>query len=223
MGSKSLITSRRLIRSGGVAPPFLTSALDGGVVSFTPLPLYPWGKSTRHLFYRTVDEPQNRSGRYGENCLFPTGNRTPTPRPFSVYPSRYTELSRLPANPWWGNLKIEKWALALIHNIFTAHPLFARNAIAVHFLIGNILIQYYTAGGVQVLKMMSWLRVEEVCTICMSPVSPVNCAWKVSHWSWGARINRNFSWETCLWFYSVYNIEATASLNVKCTINIYVY
>jgi hypothetical protein len=38
------------------------------VVSFTVLPLYPWGKS-----------PRNLSGRYGEDKIFhPTGARTPT-------------------------------------------------------------------------------------------------------------------------------------------------
>jgi hypothetical protein len=29
----------------GTAPPFLTSALDAGVISFTPLSLYPRGNS----------------------------------------------------------------------------------------------------------------------------------------------------------------------------------
>jgi hypothetical protein len=36
------------IGSGGIAPPLLTSVLDGGwVVSLTPLPLYLWGNSPR--------------------------------------------------------------------------------------------------------------------------------------------------------------------------------
>jgi hypothetical protein len=39
--------------SGGIATPFLTSALDG-VVSFTPLPLYPWGNNPRYPLDRRL-------------------------------------------------------------------------------------------------------------------------------------------------------------------------
>jgi hypothetical protein len=39
--------------SGGIAPPFLTLALDGGEwVTFTPLPLYSQGNSIRYQMYR---------------------------------------------------------------------------------------------------------------------------------------------------------------------------
>jgi hypothetical protein len=50
------------------------------VVSFTPLPLYPRGKSPRYPLDRRLDGPQSRSGRRGEEkILDPTGTRTPTP------------------------------------------------------------------------------------------------------------------------------------------------
>jgi hypothetical protein len=41
--------------SGGTAPPFLTSALDGDVVSFTPRPFYSQGKSPRYPLDRTPE------------------------------------------------------------------------------------------------------------------------------------------------------------------------
>jgi hypothetical protein len=36
------------------------------VVSFTPLPLYPRGKSSRYPLYRRLDGSKNPSGRHGE-------------------------------------------------------------------------------------------------------------------------------------------------------------
>jgi hypothetical protein len=58
---------------------FLTSALVGGVVSFTPLPLIPRGKSPRYSLERRLGGPQSRSGLRGEEKnLEPTGTRTPT-------------------------------------------------------------------------------------------------------------------------------------------------
>jgi hypothetical protein len=41
---------------------FLISALVGGVVSFTPRPLYPQGKSPQYPLDRRLGGPQNRSG-----------------------------------------------------------------------------------------------------------------------------------------------------------------
>jgi hypothetical protein len=62
------------------------------VVSFMPRPLYPRGRSTRYHLDTTLGEPENRSGRHGEEKnLAPMGTRTPTPRPSSQCPSRYTE------------------------------------------------------------------------------------------------------------------------------------
>jgi hypothetical protein len=43
----------------------LISALDG-VVSFTPRPIYPQGKSPRCPLNRRLGGPQSRSGRSGE-------------------------------------------------------------------------------------------------------------------------------------------------------------
>jgi hypothetical protein len=39
------------------------------VVSFTPLPLYPWGKSSRYPMDRRLGGPQNQSGRCGEEKI----------------------------------------------------------------------------------------------------------------------------------------------------------
>jgi hypothetical protein len=62
------------------------------VVSFTPQPLYPRGKSPRWL-----GGPRNQSGwRGGKRNLVGMGARTPTPRPPSPYPVPIpAELSRL--------------------------------------------------------------------------------------------------------------------------------
>jgi hypothetical protein len=44
------------------------------VVSFTPLPLYPWGKIPRYPLDRILGGPQSRSARRGEEkILDPTG------------------------------------------------------------------------------------------------------------------------------------------------------
>jgi hypothetical protein len=60
------------------------------VVSFTPLPLYPRGKSPRYPLYRTLGELQSRSGQRGEEkILDPTMTRSPTPRSQSLYRLRY--------------------------------------------------------------------------------------------------------------------------------------
>jgi hypothetical protein len=58
-----------------MSPPFLTSSLVGGeVVSFTPRPLYPRGKSPRYPQDR-LGGPQNRAGHCGieKNILPPPG------------------------------------------------------------------------------------------------------------------------------------------------------
>jgi hypothetical protein len=67
------------------------------VVSFTPRPLYPQGKSLRYPLDRRLGGPQSRSGRHGEEKnLGPTGTRSPTPSSSRLYPVAIpTELSRL--------------------------------------------------------------------------------------------------------------------------------
>jgi hypothetical protein len=57
---------------------FLTSALEGGVVNFTPRPLYPQEKTPRYPFDRRLRGTQNRYGRGGEEtnfCPAPSGSR----------------------------------------------------------------------------------------------------------------------------------------------------
>jgi hypothetical protein len=51
------------------------------VVSFTPRPLYPRGKSPRYPLDRRLGGLQSRSGRLGEETILDrTGTRNPTPR-----------------------------------------------------------------------------------------------------------------------------------------------
>jgi hypothetical protein len=67
------------------------------VFSFTPLQLYPRGKSHRYSLYRRFGGPQNRSGRYGEvKILDPTWTQTPTPRFVQPVASRYTDYAIRP-------------------------------------------------------------------------------------------------------------------------------
>jgi hypothetical protein len=67
---------------GGIAPSFLTSALDGTVMSFTPWPLYSQGKSPCYPLDRSLVGPRSRSGRCekSENVAH-AGNWTPALRP----------------------------------------------------------------------------------------------------------------------------------------------
>jgi hypothetical protein len=67
---------------------FLTLELVGGVVCFTPRPLYPWNPLDRRL-----DGPQNRSGRRGDKNLTPTGTQTPDPSAVQPVASRYTHCA----------------------------------------------------------------------------------------------------------------------------------
>jgi hypothetical protein len=70
--------------SGSTAPPFLTSALDGGAWSassscHSPLgtdTLPPGKKGTRNPLFTELGEPQVRSGRYEEKISCSAGKRT---------------------------------------------------------------------------------------------------------------------------------------------------
>jgi hypothetical protein len=54
------------------------------VFSFTPRPLYPWGKSPRYPLDMRLGGLESRSGRCGEEKhLAPAGNRTPAVHPVS--------------------------------------------------------------------------------------------------------------------------------------------
>jgi hypothetical protein len=67
------------------------------VVSFTPRPHYPRGKSLRYPLVRRLGVPQSQSRRFGgKKILDPSGTRTVTPLSSSPYPVAIpTELSRL--------------------------------------------------------------------------------------------------------------------------------
>jgi hypothetical protein len=54
---------------------FLTSALAGGVVSFTPRSLYFRGKSPRYPLNRRLGGPQSWSGRHGEGKFRNNGGK----------------------------------------------------------------------------------------------------------------------------------------------------
>jgi hypothetical protein len=84
--------------SRGIAPRILDIGTRWRwVVSFTPWPLYPQGKSLLYPLDRRLGEPQSRSGRGGEekNSLPTAGNRTLEPQSSSPQPSAIpTELYR---------------------------------------------------------------------------------------------------------------------------------
>jgi hypothetical protein len=67
------------------------------VVSFTPQPLYPRGKSLRYQLDRRLGGPQSRFGRHGEEKILEcTEAQTPTPLASSPLPvAILTTLSRL--------------------------------------------------------------------------------------------------------------------------------
>jgi hypothetical protein len=68
-------------RSGCIDPYFLGLGTSWRwVVSFTPRPLYPRGKSSRYPLEWWLGGPQSRPGRrWEEKILDPTGIPTPTP------------------------------------------------------------------------------------------------------------------------------------------------
>jgi hypothetical protein len=80
-------------RSGSIDPPFSTSTLDGGVVSFTSWLLYPRRKDPQYPFDRRLSGPQNRSGGYGEEKnLLPLPRIKPRVVQFVVCPYTYLAI-----------------------------------------------------------------------------------------------------------------------------------
>jgi hypothetical protein len=72
--------ARRRWGSGCIDPRFLDLVTSWRwVVSFTPRPVYPWGKSPLYPLERRLGGPQSQFGRRGEeNILDPAETRTPT-------------------------------------------------------------------------------------------------------------------------------------------------
>jgi hypothetical protein len=66
-------------KSGGIAPPFLTLALDGDEWSASRLGRFTPGKNPGYPLNRRLNGPQSRCGYCGleEKSLAPAGNRTP--------------------------------------------------------------------------------------------------------------------------------------------------
>jgi hypothetical protein len=74
---------------------FLISALVG-VVSFTPLPLYPRGKSPWYALDRRLGRPQSQSGRLGEDkILAPPRDSNSDPSDVQPVASRYIDCAIL--------------------------------------------------------------------------------------------------------------------------------
>jgi hypothetical protein len=61
-GNYITVRHEGVCKSGGTAPSFLTSALDRGVVSFTPRPPYLWG--TKQLGWVALPGPEPRSSSH---------------------------------------------------------------------------------------------------------------------------------------------------------------
>jgi hypothetical protein len=77
-------------RNGSIAPHVRNVGTKWERVdSFTTLPLYPQGKSTRYPFHRRLGGPQNRSGRGGKEKISQplSGLEPPIIQPI---PQRYT-------------------------------------------------------------------------------------------------------------------------------------
>jgi hypothetical protein len=93
----------------GIAPPFLTLALDGGEWSASrPSSYTPRGNRPRCPLGRRLDEPQRRSGRcWVEKNLAPAGKRTPTVQPVA---RRYTDwaVRALQRRVSWWKSRIEE-------------------------------------------------------------------------------------------------------------------
>jgi hypothetical protein len=79
--------------SKGIAPPFLTPALDGSEWSTSRFgPFTPGGNRLRYPLYRRLGGPQSLSGRCGvQNNLLPLPGIEPKPQPVAIL----TELSWL--------------------------------------------------------------------------------------------------------------------------------
>jgi hypothetical protein len=89
------------MRSGGIAPPFLTSALDGDVASFMPQPFYPEGNSPLNPPYKRPGGSQSQSECYGErnNLMSLLGIKLQfLGCQVLILVTRLTELSRLICN-----------------------------------------------------------------------------------------------------------------------------
>jgi hypothetical protein len=79
--------------SGGIAPPFLTSVLDGGEWSVSRPSRFTLGEKASYSLEKMLGWPQSRPGCCGvQKNVAPSGNRAPDFQPIAIP----TELSRLP-------------------------------------------------------------------------------------------------------------------------------
>jgi hypothetical protein len=88
------------------------------VVGFTPLPLYPRGKSPRYRLDRRLGEPHSRSGRHGENS-WPYRDWKSLPSVIQPAASRYTDYG-IPA-PQSEEYRLVTSLILSIFWIFTLH------------------------------------------------------------------------------------------------------
>jgi hypothetical protein len=63
------------------------------VVSFTPLPLYPWGKSSRYPLEKRLGGPQSQSGRHGEEKILDSNSDLSVVQPVASHYTDYTTLA----------------------------------------------------------------------------------------------------------------------------------
>jgi hypothetical protein len=84
------------------------------MIGFTPQPFYPPEKSLRFPLGRSQGEPQNRSGRYGQEKNFlPCREWTPNPMFSSPQPGRYIDWS-IPAQLTEYIIKISRFLSIVI-------------------------------------------------------------------------------------------------------------
>jgi hypothetical protein len=96
------------------------------VVSFTPRPLYPQGKSPRNPYDRRLGWLQSRSGWYGEvKILDPTGTRTVFPRSsIPVCPCTRSNRSYITLNgsPVYSSFTFYPYTICVYKWLFIAQP-----------------------------------------------------------------------------------------------------
>jgi hypothetical protein len=103
--------------SGGIAPPFLLSALDGGDQLHAPAALTP-GNCTRYLLHRRLGGHHNRSGRYAEEknlALRGKERRPSSPSPVAISALFCSETSlHWPACLLVGNITEAAFHISLV-------------------------------------------------------------------------------------------------------------